>query len=177
MIQSELARRRRRLALPRTAYRAENATSLFEELRRGSGFTNHHDGVDKYSTDRKRSHDTIARLRPVYFGMTTQIFSGRIDKERYSTVIGTADKPALAASLSATDSLVKAQNFGDGCGGSARAHDAARAPDTARLSRVKNKPARKPRQYTKKNQKKKRNPTRLSTSAFVLVFRVRELAD
>ena len=102
--------------------------------------------------------------------MTTQIFSGRIDKERYSTVIGTADKPALAASLSATDSLVKAQNFGDGCGGSARAHDAARAPDTACLSRENKKNLQENPGNTQKKTKKKekRNPSRLLTSAFVL---------
>ena len=37
------------------AARAESMMSLFEELLRGSGFTNDHEGVDKYSTDRKRS--------------------------------------------------------------------------------------------------------------------------
>ena len=86
--------------------------------------------------------------------MITQIFSGRIDKERYSTAIGIADKPALAASLLATDSLVEAQNFGDGCGGSACAHDAARAPDTACLSREKKTTCKKTQAIHKKNQKK-----------------------
>ena len=95
------------------AARAENAMSLFEELLRGSGFTNDQDGVDKYSTDRKRSQVIIAGLRPVHFGMITQIFSGKNDKHRYSTVSGTADKPALAASLLEADSLVKTQNLGD----------------------------------------------------------------
>ena len=45
--------------------------------------------------------------------MITQIFSGKNDKYRHSTVIGTADKPALAASLLETDSLIKTQNLGD----------------------------------------------------------------
>ena len=51
------------------AARAESMMSLFEELLRGSGFTNDQDGVDKYSTDRKRSQVIITGLRPVYFGM------------------------------------------------------------------------------------------------------------
>ena len=77
------------------AARAESTMSLFEELLKGSGFTNGQDGVDEYSTDRKRSQAIITGLRPVYFGMITQIFSGKNDKEQYSTVIGTADKPTL----------------------------------------------------------------------------------
>ena len=81
------------------AARAERAMSLFEELLKGSGFTNDQDGVDKYSTDRKRSQVIIAGLRPVYFGIITQVFSGKNDKQRYSTVIGTVDKPTLVASL------------------------------------------------------------------------------
>ena len=81
------------------AARAERAMSLFEELLKGSGFTNDQDGVDKYSTDRKRSQFIIAGLRPVYFGIITQVFSGKNDKQRDSTVIGTVDKPTLVASL------------------------------------------------------------------------------
>ena len=45
--------------------------------------------------------------------MITQIFSGKNDKQRYSTVIGTVDKPTLAASLLETDSLIKTHNLGD----------------------------------------------------------------
>ena len=86
--------------------------SLFEELLKGSGFTNDQDGVDKYSTDRKRSQAIIMGLRPVYFGMITQLFSGKNDKERYSTVSGTADKPTLITSLLECDSLIKTQNLG-----------------------------------------------------------------
>ena len=95
------------------AARAESTMSLFEELLKGSGFTNDQDGVDKYSTDRKRSQAIITGLRPVYFGMITQIFLGKNDKERYSTVIRTADKPTLIASLLECDSLIKTQQFGD----------------------------------------------------------------
>ena len=87
--------------------------SLFEELLRGSGFTNDQDDVDKYSTDRKRSQVILTGLRPVYYGMITQIFSGKNDKSRYSTVVGTADKPTLIASLLEADSLIKTQALGD----------------------------------------------------------------
>ena len=45
--------------------------------------------------------------------MITQIFSGKNDKDRYSTVIGTAVKPMLIASLLECDSLVKTQQLGD----------------------------------------------------------------
>ena len=44
--------------------------------------------------------------------MITQLFSGKDDKERYSTVIGTADKPTLIASLLECDSLIKTQQLG-----------------------------------------------------------------
>ena len=73
------------------AARAESAMSLFEELLQGIGFTNGPDGVDKYSTDRSHSQVIITGLRPVWYGMITQIFSGKNGKDRYSTVIGTAD--------------------------------------------------------------------------------------
>ena len=87
--------------------------SLFEELLQGSGFTNGPDGVDRYSTDRKQSQVIITGLRPVFFGMITQILSGENDKDWYSTVIGTADKPTLIASLLECDSLIKTQQLGD----------------------------------------------------------------
>ena len=46
------------------AARAESTMSLIEELLEGSGFTNDQDGVDKYSTDRKRSQAILTGLRP-----------------------------------------------------------------------------------------------------------------
>ena len=46
------------------AARAESTMSLFEELLKGSGFTNDQGGVDKYSTDRKRSQAILTGLRP-----------------------------------------------------------------------------------------------------------------
>ena len=95
------------------AARAESSMSLFEELLKGSGFTNDCDGVDKYSTDRKRSQAIITGLRPVYFGMITQIFSAKNDKSRWSTVTGTIDKPTLITSLLECDALVKTQPLGD----------------------------------------------------------------
>jgi hypothetical protein len=91
------------------AARAESAMSLFEELLQGSGFTNGPDGVGKYSKDCKRSQVSITGLRPVYCGVITQIFSGKNDKDRYSTAIGTANKPTLIASLLECDSLIKTQ--------------------------------------------------------------------
>ena len=94
------------------APRAESTMSLFEEPLQGSGFTNGPDGVDKYSTDRKRSQVIITGLRSGYFGMMTQIFSGKNGKDRYSTVIGTADKTTLIASLLECDSLVKTKQLG-----------------------------------------------------------------
>ena len=45
--------------------------------------------------------------------LVTQIFSGKNDKERLSTVIGAADKPTLIASLLECDSLIKTQQLGD----------------------------------------------------------------
>jgi len=45
--------------------------------------------------------------------MITQILSGENDKDWYSTVIGTADKPTLIASLLECDSLIKTQQLGD----------------------------------------------------------------
>ena len=95
------------------AARAESTMSLFEELFKGSGFTNDQDGVDKYSTDRKRPQAIITGLRPVYFGRITQISPGKNDKSRYSTVIGTTDKPTLITSLLECNSLIKTQALGD----------------------------------------------------------------
>ena len=94
------------------AARAESTMSLFEELFKGSGFTNDQDGVDKYSTDRKRPQAIITGLRPVYSGMITPIFSGKNDKEWYSTAIRTADKPTPIASFLECDSLIKTQQLG-----------------------------------------------------------------
>ena len=94
------------------AARAESTMSLFEELFKGSGFTNDQDGVDKYSTDRKRPQAIITGLRPVYFGMITHTFPGKNERERYSTVIGTADKPTLIAALLECESLIKTQQLG-----------------------------------------------------------------
>ena len=45
--------------------------------------------------------------------MITQIFSGKNDKSRYSTVVGTADKQILIASLLEADALIKTQALGD----------------------------------------------------------------
>ena len=45
--------------------------------------------------------------------MITQIFSGKTGKSRYSTVIGTADKPNLITSRLECDSLIKTQALGD----------------------------------------------------------------
>ena len=39
--------------------------------------------------------------------MITQIFSGKNDKERRSTVIGADDKPTIIASLLECDSLIR----------------------------------------------------------------------
>ena len=78
----------------------EEQLSVFKrDLIQGSDFTNGPDGVDNYSTDHKRPQVIITGLKPVCFGMITQIFPGKNDKDRYSTVIGTADKPTLIASL------------------------------------------------------------------------------
>ena len=95
------------------AARSESTISLFDELLQGSGFTNGADRVGKYSTDCKRPQAIITGLRPVYFGMITQIFSGKNGKNRHSTVIGTADKPTLIASLLECDALIKTQQLGD----------------------------------------------------------------
>ena len=94
------------------AARAESTMSLCEELLKGSGFTIGADGVDRYSTDRKRPQVIITGLRPVYFGVITQILPGKNDKDRYSTVIGTADKPTLIASLLVCGALIKTQQLG-----------------------------------------------------------------
>ena len=45
------------------AAHAESTISLFEELLQWSGFTNGPDGVDKYSTDRKRAQELSLRDR------------------------------------------------------------------------------------------------------------------
>ena len=87
---------------------------LLEELLMGSGFTNDHNGIDRFSTDRKRSQIIIQSLRPTHHGLLTSVFSGKGDKGNFSMVTGTSNKPTLIASLQECDALVKTQqNRGD----------------------------------------------------------------
>ena len=96
------------------AARAEGIMSLFEELLRGSGFTNDRNGIDRFATDRKRSQIIIQGLRPTHHAILTSVFSGKADKNNFSMVIGTSSKPQLISALQEADALVKTQqNRGD----------------------------------------------------------------